>query len=265
MEIITSRDNPQVKLLTGLLTRKKERDLSGCFAVEGLRLCVDAVRSGVVLRTLLLTPETAAKHPETGQLEDAAERVIWLDGGLAQRIGDTQHPQGIYAICEKLDNCQSAVTIKSGGTYLLLSSIQDPGNLGAMLRTAQAMGIDGVFLSGDCPDLYSPKLLRGAMGGVFRLHIAEGGDLLPEIAALQAAGLPVYAAALTGQALRAGEVDFSAGGAVVIGNEGNGLASDVIDACTAGIFIPMTDTANSLGAATAAGILLWEMAKSKLA
>ena len=260
--MITSRDNPQVKLLVSLAERKKERDRTGCFAAEGLRLCLDAVRSGVVMPTLLLTNEAAERYPETAELMEYAGRTVFISHALAQRIADTNNTQGIFAICEKLDNGRCAVKIKSGGLYLLAHALQDPGNLGTILRTAEAMGIDGVILDG-CPDPYAPKMLRGAMGGIFRLPVAVTDDITAEIALLRKAGVPVYAAALTDKARPAGQVDFSGGGAVLIGNEGNGLPEELIGACNDGILIPMARGANSLNAAMAAGILMWEMRRWK--
>lgn len=262
-EIISSRDNPQIKRYTGLTARKKERDAEACFASEGLRLCLDAVGSGVALRILLLTEEAAGRYPETKKLVEAADRVFWLDGGLAGRISDTKTPQGVFAVMEKLDNRKSAVTIKSGGCYLLLHSVQDPGNVGAILRTADALGMDGVCLSPGCADPYSPKVLRGSMGGVFRIPFVDGADIASMADRMRKEGVPVYAAALEAGALEAGSADFSAGGAVLIGNEGNGLPRELTGACTDRIMIPMREGANSLNAAVAAGILMWEMTKRR--
>lgn len=264
-EIITSKDNAQVKLAAALLARKKERDKTGCFVAEGLRLCTDAVQSGVTVRTLLLTVRAGEKYPEAALLQQAAVRTVWISEELADKIGETKTPQGVFAICEKLDNARSAVTINSGGYYLLLAFLQDPGNLGAILRTADAMGMDGVFLGENCADLYSPKVLRGSMGGLFRLPISVGGDPAGDMAALQKAGVPVYAAALVPDALAAAKVDFSRGGAVLIGNEGNGLPPPLLKAATAAICLPMAQGANSLNAAMAAGMFMWEMQRSRLA
>lgn len=261
-EIITSRDNPQVRLFVSLAARKKERDRTGLFAAEGLRLCLDAADSGVAMPALLLTPEAAERYPETERLRKHAARTLLISLALARRIADTNSTQGVFAVCEKLDNGQCAVKIRSGGFYLLADSLQDPGNLGTILRTAEAMGIDGVFLSG-CPDPYAPKMLRGAMGGIFRLPVAVRDNLTVEIAQLRKAGVPVYAAALTENTIPAGQADFSGGGAVLVGNEGNGLPAELIAACTAGIKIPMAEGANSLNAAMAAGILMWEMRRAK--
>jgi TrmH family RNA methyltransferase len=256
--IITSRDNPNVKLLAGLLARKKDRDEAGLFVAEGLRLCLDALRSGVKIRVLYITERAYERYPECVRLQETAEKMFWLSEDLADRISDATSSQGIFMVTEQLDNSQSAVTMKSGGHYLLLDGIRDPGNLGTILRSADALGVDGVLLS-DCCDLYAPKVIRGSMGGLFRLPVAVTPDLGPSVKSLRDLGVPVYAAALEDNALEAGKVDFSGGAAILIGNEANGLSPELIRLCTASLIIPMAEGANSLNAAMAAVILLWEM------
>lgn len=263
-KIVTSKDNPEVKLAAALLRSKKERDEAGLFVCEGLRLCLDAAESGVKIRTLLLTPEhSAMSYEKKTFLHGKARTTLLLDGPAAARLGDTKTPQGIFAICEKLDNRRCAVTIKRSGHFLLLENIQDPGNLGAMLRTADALGVSGVFFGPGCADMYSPKVLRASMGGLFRLSLEQAPDLKKTAASLRGAGVPVWAAALRPDATRVGTLDFFNGGAVAIGNEGGGLTPELIAACTGCINIPMADGANSLNAAVAAGILLWEMRRSR--
>lgn len=262
--VVTSRDNTQVKLLFALLQRKKDRDKTGLFVCEGLRLCSDALHSGVPITLLVLTPQAEKRYPQTAQLRAAAAQTMLVSEDLAAKIGDTQTPQGVFAVCEKLDIHHCAAKINEGGHFLLLEHMQDPGNLGAILRTADALQIDAVFLSKGCSDLYSPKVLRGSMGGLFRLSIMENQDLSEQATNLQQAGIPVYAAALTAQAALAGSVDFSRGGAIVIGNEGAGISDTLHATCTGSIRIPMGEKSNSLNASIAAGILMWEMRRSKM-
>jgi len=264
VETITSRENPVIKELAGLLTQKKLRDRTGLFALEGVRLCVDTAQSGVRVRTLLLTPQARGQYPECETLEKFAKKTLLIENGLAQRISDTKTPQGVFCICEKLDNQKSAVTMKRSGKYLVLADLQDPRNFGAILRTAQALGVDGVFAC-CCPDLYSPKMLRSAMGGQFRLPLEVHSDAAAAVARLRQTGVPVYAAALDNTAQMLGSVDLSGGCAMLIGNEGNGLSRELIAACSGNVIIPMRCDANSLNAASAAAILLWEMCKDTAA
>lgn len=264
METITSRDNRHIKELAALLAWKKQRDASGLFAAEGLRLCMDAARSGIRLRAVFLTGEALERYPEAAGLAGAAERAYRISGELAARISDTKTPQGVFCIAPKLDNGPGAVKIRRSGHYLLAASLQDPGNLGSIIRTAQALGLDGLLLDGGCPDLYGPKVLRASMGGVFRLPILLCGGARDGIRLLRREGVPVWAAALGRDARSAAGTDFSAGAAVVIGNEGSGLPDEVIACCDGCVKIPMTPGTQSLGAAMAAGILLWEMGRGRL-
>lgn len=158
-----------------------------------------------------------------------------------------------------LDNRMQTVKIGKDGRYILLSSMQDPGNIGTILRTAAAFGLDGVFLSSDCPDLYSPKVLRATMGGIFKIPLEVSDDLTEVIDRLQEAGIRVCAAALDGQAVPLQQAGLGNGCAVVIGNEGNGLPGHLIERCGQAVMIPMRPDSESLNAAMAAGIFLWEM------
>lgn len=262
MELITSRENAAVRELAGLLAHKKLRDAAGLFALEGARLCIDAAESGLALRTLYLTRQAAARYPALRPLADQAARVVWLHEDLAARIGETRTPQGVFCICRKLDNGECAVTIKANGKYVILSDLQDPGNLGTILRTAYALGIDGVFACG-CPDLYAPKVLRAAMGGVFRQRIAVCGDAAAVVSRLRERGVAVYAAALGADANPPQVLRRDESCAVLIGNEGGGLAAPLIAAAGALVAVPMVPGANSLNAASASAILIWEMVRAR--
>lgn len=260
-QIITSRDNSAVRETARLLESRKYRKETGLFVTEGLRLSVDAMESGVPIRHMLYTKEAAEKYPQAQALMGYAEKSSLLAGDAARRLGDTDHPQGIFCICHVLDNTADAVTIVHGGKYLLLCSLQDPGNLGTVVRTAEAFGLDGVFLSKDCPDLYSPKALRGTMGGIFRVPWMVLPDVFQGVEELRRGGIAVYAAALTQDAVPIQKADFSAGACIVIGNEGSGLPDDIVKACGRAVKIPMAGRAQSLNAAVAAAVAAWEMAR----
>lgn len=264
IEIIKSKDNAHIKLFMALNTQKKQRTANGLFTIEGVRLCNDAALSGVKIQTLLLTERAAERYKDTETLKNKAEQTVWICDDLADKISDTKSPQGVFAVCEMLDIGKSTVTINNSGHYILLHNIQDPGNLGAILRTADAMGVDGVFLGEDCADIYNPKVIRGSMGGMFRLNISSSASCQSDIESLKSAGIDCYAAALTDDAKTAGTVDFSSGAAVLIGNEGAGLPYELVEQCSASIIIPMAQGANSLNAAVAAGMLMWEMRRWRI-
>ncbi len=258
-QLVTSRDNKQLKHCAKLVSSKKARREEGLFVAEGQRLCEDAIRSGLGPKQCFVVEDMVEKY---APILEASEQVFLINEDLAAKISDTQTPQGVFCIFEALDNGVTLDTMK-WQRVLLLSSLQDPGNLGTIIRSAEAFGIDGLILSADCPDLTAPKVLRSTMGGVFRLPIKVVEDMEGEIARLQAEGFAVYATALSEKSVDITTLDLCGKVAAVIGNEGNGLTQQVIDACTAPVIIPMAGKAESLNAAIAASIVIWEMCRNK--
>ena len=257
---IASRENPAVKRYVALAGSRRERRRLGLFVTEGAKLTLEAFGAGY--RPVELFVTEAAWEDGSDALADcalAAERFCRVSDAVAQKLAQSVTPQGVFAVFSALDNGAQPVKIGNNGKFLLLSSLQDPGNLGTILRTAAAFGIDGVFLSADCPDLFSPKVLRASMGGVFKAPVRVAEDLGAEIDALRAAGVTVYAAALGEGAASLRETALGPGCAVVIGNEGNGLAPELAARCDRALVIPMEPGTESLNAAMAAGILLWEI------
>jgi len=256
MQVVRSRENPHVRRLDALLRHKKAREESGLFVLEGSRLCLDAMDAGLRPQSVLLTPRALQKTPALASLVWAAAQTIWLDENLADRISETKTPQGVFAILCRPP--EIPVEINPQGRYLLLHMVRDPGNLGGILRTAAALGAGAAFLCG-CAEVYAPKALRASMGGVFRLPIAHTDDIYGQIKVLRGAGIEVLAAALKEDSLAPVRLGEPGGKAVLIGNEGDGLPEDVLYECTGSVSIPMQGGTESLNAAMAAGILLWEM------
>lgn len=261
MEQITSKENARIKRLVKLRDSKSERDESGLFLAEGLRLCMDASLSGIAVLEIYATRRALDKHPKLNGLLQSVGESFLIEEDIAAKISGTKTPQGIFMLCEQRGH--SGFLPKETGKYLLLASLQDPGNVGTIIRTAEALGLDGLIMSADCPDLYSPKVLRATMGGAFRLPVAVVPDMKEEILRLKSRHIPVYAAALRGDAENARDVCFKGGCAVLIGNEGAGLPEELIASCDRAVMIPMAGGADSLSAPVAAGILLWEMTKHR--
>ena len=142
---------------------------------------------------------------------------------------------------------------------MLIEDIRDPGNLGTIMRSAAALGVETLVLCGECADIYSSKTLRGSMGALFRLKTVRARDGVSAINALRESGRRVFAAALTSEALSLDETELKSDDCIVIGNEGHGLSSDIIAACDGCVIIPMSAGTESLNAATAAAIFMWEM------
>ena len=257
-QAIRSRENPHVRQLDSLLRRKKAREESGLFVLEGSRLCLDALDVGLRPRSVLLTPQALQKTRALLPLVESAPQIIWLDESLAERISEQGATQGVFAILEQPHS--TPLEISSQGRYLILHEVRDPGNLGGILRTAAALGVSAAFLCG-CAELYSPKTLRASMGGVFRLPVIQTDKIHRQIKTLCESGIEVFAAALKSGVHQPCYLGEPGGKAIIIGNEGAGLPEDITCECTGSVAIPMQGGTQSLNAAMAAGILLWEMLK----
>lgn len=252
---LTSRKNDIVRRFRELQRDKKLRDSEGVFVAEGDHLCGEAVKAGAVIRCALLTERAQEKYPEAARalMSSAADYAV-ISEDIAEYISDTKAPQGLFA--EIARRPQGAVP---SGRLVLLDGVQDPGNVGTIIRTSEALGIKGVLLSDKCADIYSPKTLRASMGSIFRLPCIVCG-LAETITELKSRGYTVYGAMLDDTAKKLGEVSFGDNHAVVIGSEGRGISDEVKAACTGGLYIPITG-AESLNAAAAAAMIIWELSK----
>ncbi len=259
---ITSRDNRFIKEYRRLSGDARHRRSSGKFVLEGARLCADAVRSGVVIETAFVTGEARAQYPAyTSVVTSAARAVYEISETLANHLADTASPQGVFCIAVLPALPQAVEALPPDGRYAALETVQDPGNLGAMIRTAEAFGLSGLLLSDGCCDPYSPKVLRASMGGVFRLPLYAAGDLSQTLPLLQTRGLRSAACVVDADATAVQTAGLGVGTIAVIGNEGNGLRAETVQACTMRVTIPMEGRAESLNASMAAGIVFWEMVR----
>lgn len=256
--MISSKDNPTVKLASSLLSSVKARKKEKLFVAEGVRLCCDAAISDADIRAFLYTAEAAAKYPEEFELlSGRSARCLEISEGVFNKISDTATPQGFLCIISN-ERSQKLEKLKVGRKYAALETIQDPSNLGTILRTAEALGIDGVILSSGCCDIFSPKVVRGSMGAVFRLPFMITDDIVGLIRQSEKNGIKSYASTPR-NAKDIRSIDFSDGGIILIGNEGNGLSEDTINACAERVMIKMLGRAESLNAASAAAILMYSM------
>lgn len=259
-EIITSKENPAVKHAARLLKSAKFRRQEEAFLAEGVRLCRDAAYSGVRILRMFYTEEALERYPKDVELlREKAERAFLLSQQLAGGLSATVTPQGIFCVCAMLDKTDCLDKMDASGQLLGLEDIQDPSNLGTVLRTAEALGIGGVILTRGCCDVYSPKVLRGSMGAVFRLPMALVETMPPAVNALEQKGFVTMAAVPDREAEPITQVRFSSPSIVLVGNEGNGLKPETIRACQRRVTIPMLGRAESLNASVAASLLMWEM------
>lgn len=254
--------NKTVAAFQRLNRSRTYREKDRCFAMEGARLILDALRSGVRVKALLLTAHAAEQYGAELEQEAPGVHTLYLSDALAREISDTEHPQGVFAVADMLP--EREITVQSGSFSMLLHQVQDPSNLGAVLRTAEALGTDGLYLF-QCCDLYNPKTIRGSMGALFRVPVTRLRDMDAFFAECKAAGAVTCAAVVDRDAMQLGSFSFAeefrCGACVLIGNEGNGLPKEISNACDRKMTIPMSPDSNSLNAAMAAGLFLWEMAR----
>lgn len=259
--VITSRKNDAVKHIRALFREKSERDSQGVFAVEGDHLCGELAKSGCEILSVMMTQRAREKYPKTAQLlERRCGNSVTISDDVAEYISDAKTPQGLFAEARKPERGEFRCSGSDGKERLvILDGVQDPGNVGTILRTAEALGVCGAILSEDCADIWAPKTLRASMGSVLRLPCVCAA--LPErVRALRADGFDVYGAMLDESAARLGDFAFPQKAAVVIGSEGGGIRSGVARECTRAVYIKISG-AESLNAAAAATILLWEFTK----
>ncbi|MBQ5398352.1 MAG: RNA methyltransferase [Ruminococcus sp.] len=258
--LISSKDNSLVKHINKLLKSAKYRRESSLFVAEGLRVCYDAFLSDAEIASVICTEQAYEKNREiVDKLISRAEKNYFFSDSVFKAVSDTKSPQGILCVIKTLDKKTLFDKMEDGGKFLALDNIQDPSNLGTILRTAEAVGIDAVLLSSDCCDIYSPKVVRGSMGAVFRLPYSVTDSIARFIS--ERRDIKSYAAVVSSDAKRIDKVSFEEPCMVCIGNEGNGLKSETIAACDECITIPMRGRAESLNASIAAGIIMWEMQK----
>lgn len=254
METISSRKNEGARFLRELLRDKKVRDEHGAFAAEGDHLCGELVRAGLKVRLCAYTEKAAEKYPETvRQISEKAGKAIVITEELAEYISDTKSPQGVFAAAERFERPLP----ENARRIVVLDGVQDPANVGTVIRTAEAFGIDGAVLLSGCADKWSPKTLRASMGSVFRLPAV---NCAPEELSELPGGFVLYGAMLDESAKRLGEVSFPEKTAVVIGSEGRGISAQIAGLCREKLYIPIRG-AESLNAAAAAAVLLWELSR----
>lgn len=257
--VIKSKENKTYKYISSLKT-KKGRDFTGTFAVEGAKLAAEAAEyCGVEI--LAFSQSYFIRHGEsvcTEKVFAGAETIVFADS-LFSALCDTETAQGILAVCRKKEWTlhEALENPEKSPLYVLLEEIGDPGNLGAIIRAADAAGASAVFLSGGCADMYSPKVLRAAAGSAFHLPIVENVDLISVVFELKNHGVLCAAAHLKG-ALYPYGIDLTRGAAFIIGNEARGLSMEITKAADVAVKIPIRGRAESLNAAVACGVLLYE-------
>lgn len=260
-QLLTSRENDLVKYCTKLKKGRSFRYSEKKFLLEGVRLCYDSFCNGYPIQTLFYTEEALHKNPgQIAQMQLGAECCFRISQPIAEKLSDTPHSQGVFTLCPMKDILRPLIQAPSG-KLLVLDSLQDPGNMGTIFRTSEALGLDGLVLTSSCVDPFSPKVLRSAMGAFFTLPIFLAETGLEAVQILHKKQMRCYAALLDSDSVPLPQCDFSQPSAVFIGNEGNGLPPETASACDVKMILPMRGKAESLNAAVCAAICIWEMTR----
>ena len=261
--MITSKKNELIRQSVRLAESAAFRREQRLFFLEGARLCSDAVRSGVPVAAALYTPQAGEKYASyLGPVLSSAEKAFAVSPEVASALSDTKTPLGVFCLCRLPEKGEDPFSLLKDRHYLAFENLQDPANLGSVLRTAEALGIGGVLLSSGCCDVYSPKVLRASMGAVFRLPLYSALDMPKTVADLGKAGFLTLAAVPDRAARPVTELCFDRPSVMVIGNEGNGLTPETQEACSLRVTVPMAGRAESLNASVSAAILAWEMMRA---
>lgn len=251
MKTITSKSNPHI-IHACSLSKRKYREQYGLFFFEGIKLFREALDAAVNIKEVFVTEKALASYPECADIDTA----YLVTDEVYAKITDESAPQGIFSVAE--------IPIKkapASGSRIIIESVRDPGNVGTILRSALAFGIGEVFFSSDCADPWSPKVCRAAMGALFRQPFSCEKNTLGVIDKLRNNGYNLFAAALSDGSRPLNEIEVSEKTCFVIGNEGSGLRSETVAACDGQVIIPISEQSESLNAAVAASVLMWEMKK----
>ena len=251
MKRIESSQNAQVKHWKKLVTIRKDRDKSGEFLVEGIHLVEEALKDPSWVLTLIV--REGMKIPSEWNLEDISMVEITMD--IAKEIAETEYSQGIYAHCIQPKSTQKEQ--QNWKNVLMIDAVQDPGNVGTMIRTADAAGLDAVILGKGSADAYNPKTVRSGQGSHFHIPIVKG-DLSEWLQTFRGKGIPFYGTSLD-DAVTYNHVESQSQFALIMGNEGSGLSQELLVQTDMNLKIPLLGQAESLNVAVATGILLYTL------
>ncbi|MBO5040851.1 MAG: RNA methyltransferase [Clostridia bacterium] len=261
--LITSRSNPLI-IETASLKEKKYRERSSLFIFEGVKLFDEAVKRGVEIVRVFAT-EKMTEYCKNSAFKG---EIITVSDSVYEKLSNEKAPEGIICVAKYIDKSHNMNKIynkeefeNSEKRVIILSSLRDPGNLGTVIRSASAFGVDEIIMSSDCADIYNPKTVRAAMGTLFSQSVSYVDDLASTVKEMNAGGYITLAAVLDDNAKALNDVKIGKKTAFIIGNEGHGIAPDVIESASGTVYIPMAEGVESLNAAIAASVFMWQAYK----
>ncbi|MBM7562284.1 TrmH family RNA methyltransferase [Fusibacter tunisiensis] len=267
---IASSKNPQVKFLKSL-HQKKHRERESKFIVEGIKTLELAIKAGITCYGVYLTEKgLESLRSQLPELFEKVNRVHLISEAVLKEVTSTETPQGVIGVLEmplkmKQEQLFDRIQIETRmGSILMLDRIQDPGNMGTIIRTAEAAGIQDIVLVKGCVDIFNDKVMRSTMGSIFNVSFYEVEDPVAFVTALSEFGYLIVASALENAVAYSRNSVFSKRNCLIIGNEGNGISDMLLQASDIRVKIPIRGVAESLNAGVAAGILIYKMLESDL-
>ena len=256
--MITSTGNARVKNVIQLQTRARARKDSRQFVAEGFRTVSEAPADRIVS---IYASETFARC-NSGYMSTIQVPYETVSDNVFAQMSDTRTPQGILAVIKMAEYGIGDIIAHDNCLYVIVENLQDPGNLGTIIRMSEAAGVDGIIMSPNTVDIYNPKTIRSTMGSLYRVPFVYADDFAGTLEQMKSKGVELYAAHLEGS-VEYTEPDYTKASAFVIGNEGNGLTDAVTNICSNRIRIPMAGKVESLNAAIAASVLTFEAARQR--
>lgn len=264
---VTSKTNSTIVKISKL-NNKKYRNIEKLFVCNGIKLFLEAICYNVKIKYIVLNNKAEFDAEIINKIkaqQDKGVSVLCVSDIVFSKLTEEQSPQGIIAVCSYIDEkhtfSANAKNEYSEDKIMLFESIRDPGNIGTIIRNAAAFGIERLIFSSDCADIYSSKVIRAAMGAVFKVKIDIIENFADAIIGLKNNGKRILGAALKKDSIVLGKHNISSNDVVIIGNEGHGLSNEIISLCDDTLFIPMCENTESLNAAIATAIIMWEFSK----
>lgn len=264
MKKINSPSNPIIKVVKGLY-KKKERWKKRLFLIEGVKIVEECIKWNIEPEYIFFSNDlfkTTGGERLFNEIKKYDDKLINLPSRLLKDISDTENPQGILAVLN-FNNIDFEVILEKKDKFIIiLDEIQDPGNMGTIIRTADAFGASGVVLTPNCVDIYNPKVVRSTMGSLFHIPIAQVEDKIQLIEELKNKHVKIYATSLE-SANYVYDIDFRRDFALVIGNESKGISQQILDLADNIVKIPIMGNAESLNAAIASSIIMYETVRQR--
>jgi TrmH family RNA methyltransferase len=261
---ITSKENSVIKHLRSLSDPKHRRN-EQAFLIEGVKMVEEALRDNLGVKTVIASPSLVQHHGK-GVLKLAESRsvdVIWISEKLMDTVSENKTPQPVMAVVRMREYSESALLANEAGLIIIAHQLQDPGNLGTIIRTAEAAGASGIAVTPHTVDPYGAKAIRASMGSILRLPLVRIGDAATFIRTCKQTGFQIAATVLTGE-MTPFDIDLRKPTVVILGQEGAGLPLDIMTDIDLHVRIPMAKTIDSLNVATSAAVILYEAMRQRL-